>query len=74
MITHGSQRVKCIIMFIYYMAGFVSGQDEANHVLIGYLSGRWMMGLGLLRIARFVPAKAKFFGAMFWPYNKSFID
>ena len=28
----------------------------------------------LLGIVRFVPAKAKFFGVIFWPYNKSFID
>ena len=27
-----------------------------------------------LGISRFIPAKAKFFGAIFWPYNKSFID
>ena len=27
-----------------------------------------------LGIARFVPAKAKLFGVIFWPYNKSFID
>ena len=26
-----------------------------------------------LGISRFVPAKAKFFGVIFWPYNKSFI-
>ena len=33
------------------------------------------MGLSCpLGIARFVPAKAKFFGVIFWPYNKSFID
>ena len=33
------------------------------------------MGLsGPLGISRFVPAKAKFFGVIFWPYNKSFID
>ena len=25
-------------------------------------------------LARFVPTKAKVFGAIFWPYNKSFID
>ena len=31
-------------------------------VLIGYPSGT------------FVPAKVKFFGVIFWPYNKSFID
>ena len=27
-----------------------------------------------LGISRFVPAKAEFFGVIFWPYNKSFID
>ena len=27
-----------------------------------------------LRIAHFVAAKVKFFGVIFWPYNKSFID
>ena len=27
-----------------------------------------------LAIARFVPAKAKLFGVIFWPYNKGFID
>ena len=27
-----------------------------------------------LDISRFVQTKAKFFGAIFWPYNKSFID
>ena len=27
-----------------------------------------------LGIARFVPAKAKFFGVIFWQFNKSFID
>ena len=33
------------------------------------------MGLSCsLRISCFVPAKAKFFGVIFWPYNKSFID
>ena len=26
------------------------------------------------RISCFVPTKAKFFGVIFWPYNKSFID
>ena len=34
-----------------------------------------MTGLSCpLGIARSVPAKAKFFGVIFWPYNKSFID
>ena len=28
----------------------------------------------LLGISRFVPAEAKFFGIIFWPHNKSFID
>ena len=33
------------------------------------------MGLSCpLGISRFVPAKAKFVGVIFWPYNKSFID
>ena len=34
---------------------------------------RWA-NLCPLGIARFVPAKAKFFGIIFRPYNKSFID
>ena len=25
-------------------------------------------------LTRFVPAKVKFFGVIFWPHNKSFID
>ena len=33
------------------------------------------MGLSYrLGISRFVPAKAKFFSVIFWPYNKAFID
>ena len=33
------------------------------------------MGLSCpLGISRFVPAKAKFFSVIFWPYNKSVID
>ena len=50
---------------LYYMAGSASGQDEGNPVL----------GLSCpVGIARFIPAKARSFGVIFWPYNKSFID
>ena len=44
-----------------------NGQDDVN----GYLSGQDRPG-----IAHIVPAKEKFFGIIFWPYNKckSFID
>ena len=59
----------------YYMAGSACGQDESKScVLIGYPSrqdGRISCPLG---IAHVVPAKAKFFGVIFCPYNKSFID
>ena len=42
-------------------------------ILIGYQAGK--MGLSYpFGIACFVPVKAKFFGVIFWPYNKSFID
>ena len=56
------------------MAGTASGQDEVNPV--SWLATRaGKMGLSCpLRIARCVPEKAKFFGVIFWPYNKSFID
>ena len=58
------------------MAGSASGQDETNPVF--WLSTRaGKMGLSYpLGITRFIPAKAKFFGVIFWPYtcNKSFID
>ena len=48
------------------MAGSASGQDEANPV--------FKMGQPCpLGISRFVPAKAKFFGVISWPYKKSFI-
>ena len=43
------------------MPGSVSRQNKVN-VLIG------------TRISHFVPAKAKFFSVIFWPYNKFFID
>ena len=45
----------------YYMAGSASGKDEGNPVF-SLASGAGKMGLFcLLGIARFVPAKAKFF-------------
>ena len=54
------------------MAGSASGQNEANPVLsLATVLPARDCPLG---IARFVPAKAKFFGVIFWPYNKSFID
>ena len=46
------------------MAGSVSEQDEENPVGLSCLLG----------ITGLVPAKAKFFGVIFWPYIKSFID
>ena len=57
----------------YYMAGFASGQDEVNPVFL--LATRAdKMGLSCpLGISRFVLAKPKFFGVIFWPHNKSFI-
>ena len=63
-----------LIYFLYYMAGSASEQGEANPVF--WLTTRaGKMGLPcLLGIARFVSAKAKFFGVIFWPYNKSFVD
>ena len=56
------------------MAGSASGQDEANPVFwLATRAGK--IGLSCpLRISRFVPAKAKFFGVIFWPYNKSSFD
>ena len=41
------------------------------------LCSDWLPEQGLscpLGIARYGAAKAKFFGAIFWPYNKYFID
>ena len=41
------------------------------------LCSDWLPEMGQscpLRIAHFVPTKAKFFGVIFWPYHKSFID
>ena len=56
------------------MAGSASGQDEANPVF-WFWSRAGKIGPSCpLGIARFVPAKAKLFGVIFWPYNKSFID
>ena len=56
------------------MAGCASGQDEANPVF--WLATReGKTGLSCpLGIARFVLAKAKFFGVIFWLYNKPFIN
>ena len=56
------------------MAGSASGQDEANPVFrLSTRAGK--MGLSCpLAITRFVAVKAKLFGVIFWPYNKSFID
>ena len=56
------------------MAGSAGGKDKANPVfLLATRADR--MGLSCpLGIARFVPAKAKFFGVISWPYSKSFID
>ena len=56
------------------MSGSASGQDEANSVFwLATRAGK--MGLSFpLGISCLVLAKAKFFGVIFWPYNKSFID
>ena len=66
-------KVSCFILS-YYMAGSASGPDEANPVFrLATRAGK--MGLSCpLAISCFVPADAKFFGVIFWPYNKSFID
>ena len=58
----------------HYIADSTRGQDEANPVFwLATRAGK--MGLSCqLGIARFVPAKAKLFGEILWPYNKSFID
>ena len=58
----------------YYRAGSPSGQDEANPVFwLATRAGK--MGLPCpLEISRSVFAKAKFFGVIFWPYNRCFID
>ena len=55
------------------MAGSASGQDEANSVY-WLPSGQGGPTVSCpLGIARFVSAKATFFGVIVWPYN-SFID
>ena len=60
------------------MAGSASGQDDANSLRSDWLPERtrWACTLSahMIRISRFVPAKAKLFGVIFWPDNKSFID
>ena len=33
-----------------------------------------LVSFPLIGIAHFVPTKVKFFGVIFWPYNKSFIN
>ena len=62
------------IRIYYYMAGSASEKDEANPVFrLTTRSGK--MGLSCpLGISRIVPAKAKFFGAIFWSYSISFFD
>ena len=59
---------------LYNKPGSASRQYEANPVFwLATPVGK--MGLScLLVISCFVPAKAKFFGATFCPYNKSFVD
>ena len=45
------------------------------HFIKGLAQRAGKMGLSCpLGISRFVPTKAKFFGVIFRPYNKSFID
>ena len=56
------------------MACSASGQDEGNPALwLAARAGKIDLSCPL-GISCFVPAKAKFFGVIFWPYNKSFID
>ena len=52
----------------------MKNDDEANPVF--WLAARaGKMGQSCsLEISRIVPAKAKFFGVIFWLYHKSFID
>ena len=56
------------------MAGSMGRQDKVNPVfLLATRVGK--MGLSYpLRISCFVSIKAKFFGVICWPYNKSFVD
>ena len=51
----------------YYMAASASGQDEASP-MFSLATRAAKMGLSCpLGIARFVPAKAKHFGVIYWP-------
>ena len=52
------------------MAGSASGHDKVN--LVFWLAIR--AGFARSGFPRFVPAKAKFSGVIFWPYNKFFTD
>ena len=58
----------------YSKAGSASGKMKR------ILCSDWQSRVGKvglscpLGIARFVPAKERFFGAIFWSYNKSLID
>ena len=56
------------------MAGSARGQDEANPVfwLAKPERERWAY-LDHMGFPAF-PGEVKFFGVIFWPYNKSFID
>ena len=67
--------IRLLVLFTpYYMAGSPIGQNEANPVFwLATRVGKISLSC-LLRISCFVPTKAKFFGIIFWPYNKSFID
>ena len=53
----------------YYIAGSMSGQESESCVLIGYQDRPILP----TRDFPLFSAKAKFFGVIFWPYNKSFI-
>ena len=58
------------------MAGSANEQDEVNPVFslgtqVGKMGLQCTLSLG---IDHFVPTKAKFFGVIFWLYNKHFID
>ena len=52
------------------MTGSVSRQDEAKPVFLSRQDGPVLPAW----VFCFVLAKAKFFGVIFWPFNKSFID
>ena len=66
------------MFFFCHMAA--NGQDEVNSAF--WLATHASKMLALILAAAFahsgdcllVPAKVKFFGVIFWPYNKSFID